>query len=150
MSDNWITIIPEDPAFIPEASRRARARDWLMSIAPNVEEIEIIVGDEVQFFDCGANFERVLCPFCHADIPIEWWQERMDEDHDSGFKLLKYPTPCCGTPQTLHQLTYDWPQGFARFAIDAMNPRIGTLDEPQKRELEQILGTPLRIIYQHI
>ena len=150
MSDNWITVIPEDPDFTPDAARMARARMWFLSIAPDAEKIEIRQSEETEFFDCGVNVERVLCPSCRAEIPLEWWGQRMDDDHDHGFKLSKYPTPCCGIVHTLHELICDWQQGFGRHALDAMNPGIGKLDEAQQRELEHILGTPLRIIYQHI
>ena len=74
----------------------------------------------------------------------------MDEDYGDGFKLATYPTPCCGAQYTLHQFVYEWPQGFGRFALDAMNPAIGELEERYKAELEEILGTKLRVIYQHI
>jgi hypothetical protein len=50
----------------------------------------------------------------------------------------------------LNDLDYEWPQGFGCFALDARNPRIGRLDETHKRELEGILGTRLRVIYQHV
>ncbi len=150
MSDNWITLIPEDPYLVPDAIRQSRARDWFERVAPDVEEIELHAGDTIEFFDCGANFENVLCPNCRREIPLEWWQQRMEEDYDHGFRLSKYPTPCCGAIRTLHELIYDWPQGFGRFALDAMNPGIGKLDEAQQREIEEILGTPLRVIYQHI
>ena len=75
----------------------------------------------------------------------------MDDDYvDGGFALCPYRTPCCGAEHSLDQLTYEWPQGFARFAIDAMNPNIGTLSDQHKAEFEDILGTRLRIIYQHL
>ena len=47
-------------------------------------------------------------------------------------------------------LVYEWPQGFGRFALDAMNPNIGKLKAMDRMELEEILGTKLRVIYQHI
>lgn len=150
MSDNWIALIPEDPTFVPDAASQHRARDRLFEIAPEADEIEIKVSEKVAFFDCGANFERVLCPSCRAEVPVAWWQDRMDEDFGDGFKLAKYVMPCCGTPSTLHELVYEWPQGFGRFALDAMNPNIGRLEEGHRLELERILGTKLRIIYQHI
>lgn len=76
----------------------------------------------------------------------------MDEDSDGedGFKLAAYAVPCCRKEYTLHDLAYDWPQAFGRFALDAMNPNIGELDAKFKREFEKILGTKLRVIYQHI
>ena len=51
---------------------------------------------------------------------------------------------------TLNDLQYDWPQGFGRFALQAMNPNIGKLNAAQMAEFERILGTKLRVIYQHI
>jgi hypothetical protein len=150
MSDNWIRLIPEDPRFVPDPAKRARARDRFAEIAPDAQEIEIKVSDRVEFFDCGGNFERVLCPACRAEITDPWWRDRMDEDYREGFRLESYPTPCCGFRCTLHDLTYEWQQGFGRFALDAMNPRIGRLDERLIEELEAILGTKLRVIYRHI
>jgi hypothetical protein len=150
LSDNWITLIPEDPQFVPNAAEQRRARARLAEVAPEAEEIEIKVSEKVKFFDCGANFKRIACPSCGSEIPVAWWQDRMDEDYCDGFKLAAYATPCCSAKSTLHELVYEWPQGFGRFALDAMNPNIGKLEESCKRELEEILGTKLRVIYQHI
>lgn len=153
MSENWIVLIPEDPKLVPEQAKCERARVRFSEIAPDAEKIELLVSETIKFFDCGGNFERVVCPSCRSVIPIEWWQDRMDEDFkglDGGFKLSSYPTPCCGASKTLHELVYEWPQGFGRFALDAMNPNIGELDQRYKAEFEAILGTRLRVIYQHI
>jgi hypothetical protein len=163
MSDNWIALIPEDPHFVPDIARRERALRRFMEIAPDAEEIEIKVSERIEFYDCGQNFERIVCPSCHAQISLDWWQDRMDEDSGSvgwedrmdddsgeGFKLDAYSMPCCGRKYTLHELVYEWPQGFGRFALDAMNPSIGALDEKYKQEFEAILGTKLRVIHQHI
>ena len=146
MSDNWIIVIPEDPQYLPEAERQSRACKRLSEMAPCADQIESKVCDEVTFFDCGANFERVLCPDCRTDISLEWWQSRMDDDYRKGFKVARYATPCCGSLRTLHELDYDWAQGFGRFALQARNPNIGKLDDSQKEELETILGTKLRAI----
>jgi len=150
MSDNWITLIPETPNFIPGEAAQAHAGQLFWTIAPDSDQIDVNVFDKLAFFACGANFERILCPACGSEIPTEWWQDRMDEDFDNGFKLTKYATPCCSSAITLHELNYDWPQGFGRFSLDAMNPKIGLLDDEQKKAFEEILGTRLRVIYQHI
>jgi len=150
MSDNWIALIPEDPRFVPDQAKCQRARERFAEIAPDADEIEVKISETVKFFDCGGNFERVLCPACQLEIPIEWWKDRMSEDYCDGFKLAAYQTLCCGAPYTLHELVYEWSQGFGRFALDAMNPNIGELEERYKAEFEAILGTKLRVIYQHI
>src|SRR5205814_714796 len=64
MSDNWIALIPEDPRFVPERARQTRARDRLSEIAPGADEITIKASNKIRFFDCGGNFEQVLCPAC--------------------------------------------------------------------------------------
>jgi hypothetical protein len=150
MSDNWIALIPEDPTFIPDPREHSRARDRFVEIAPEADEIKIKVCDSVEFFDCGCNFVRILCPWCRSEIPVQWWQDRMKEDYRNGFMLEKYASPCCKKLHTLHELVYDWPQGFGRFALDAMNPNVDRLDERYKKEFEEILGTKLRVIYQHL
>jgi hypothetical protein len=150
MSDNWITLIPEDPNHIPDAVRQRRARSRFAEIVPKADEIEIKVSNKIEFFDCGANFECVRCPACGSEIATDWWKDRMDEDCGDGFKLATYATPCCATKCTLHELAYDWPQGFGRFALETMNPNIGELTNRNQRELEGILGTKLRVIYRHM
>jgi len=151
MSDNWITLIPEDPRHVPDAVRQELARAWFAGIAPDADEIEIKVSDQVKFFDCGTNLKRIDCPSCNAEISTEWWQDRMDDDSaNGGFTLTRYRTPCCGANHSLDQLTYEWPQGFARFAVDVRNPNIGRLRDEQKAECEEILGTKLRVICQCI
>ena len=111
----------------------------------------MILGDKVAFFDCGSNFERICCPGCADEIPIQWWHSQIDTDFDgSGYKLAAYSIPYCDYRATLNNLIYDWPQGFSLFALEAMNPNVGELSKQSKNEFEKILGTPLRVIYQHI
>lgn len=74
----------------------------------------------------------------------------MDEDYGDGFKLAEYVVPCCGARLRLHDLDYRWPQGFGRFVLDAMNPKIGRLEDHYRREFEEILGTRVRVIYRHV
>jgi hypothetical protein len=151
LSDNWIALIPEDPYFVPSEAKQVLALNRFMELAPDADQIEIILSDKVRFFDCGANFERVTCPSCNADVPIEWWQGRMDADFENdGYTLRRLIVPCCGSTHTLHTLNYEWPQGFGRFAIDAMNPNLGMLNCEVVAEFESILEVRLRVIYQHI
>jgi hypothetical protein len=127
------------------------ALELFESIAPEADEIEVKLSDKIQFFDCGANLERIICPRCGEEISIDWWQDRMGDDHDgNGFQLAKYSAPCCGASVSLDDLRYEWPQAFARFGIDAMNPNIDELSDEQRSAFERILGTPLRTVHQHI
>jgi hypothetical protein len=150
MSDNWIQLVPEDPTCIPRLAKQQLARARFRKIAPLAAKIENVVYDTVQFFDCAANFERVLCPSCQQEISLGWWSERMNEDYNGGFALAELATPCCGANCTLNQLVYEWPQRFGRYALSAKNPSIGKLKAQDRRELEKILETKLSVVYQHI
>ena len=151
MSDHWIALVPQDPNFVPDSQTHDDALELFHAIAPDAEEIRIKLFDKIRFFDCGGNFERIICPPCGQEISIDWWQDRMNDDYDgNGFLLAKYSTPCCGASIGLNEFQYDWPQAFARFGIDAMNPNIGELSDEHRSEFERILGTPLMTIYQHI
>jgi hypothetical protein len=58
--------------------------------------------------------------------------------------------PCCATGVDLNELVYDWPQGFARFSLSAMNPNVENLNADQEAQLADVLGTSLRRIWTHI
>jgi hypothetical protein len=47
-------------------------------------------------------------------------------------------------------LNYDWPQGFARFRIEAKNPNLAKLPEETLHQFEEILGCKTRIILCHL
>lgn len=149
MSDDWIRLVPDDPHFVPERNRQGRANARFAEIAPGAE-ISLEVSNSVMFFDCGGNFEKILCPSCGAGIPVVWWQARMEEDFDDGFRLASWTLTCCAARFTLNDLIYEWPQAFGRFVLEVMNPNIGRLEDDHKREFEGILGTKLRVVYQHL
>jgi hypothetical protein len=66
MSDNYIVLVPEDPRFVPDEERQRQAKDRLAEIAPYAEEIEAKISSNIQFFDCGENFQYVFCPACDS------------------------------------------------------------------------------------
>jgi len=75
----------------------------------------------------------------------------MDENYlDSGFSLAQISTPCGHVAQSLNELKYYFDQGFSKFILEVMNPNIATLGNPQIIQFENILGCPLKIIYQHV
>jgi hypothetical protein len=83
---------------------------------------------------------------------MNWWQEKMDEDFgaDKDFKLKPLKLPCCGAVKNLHELKYEFDQGFARFSLSAMNPNLGELPKVIAIAMEETLTCKLRIIYCHI
>ena len=150
MSDDYIHIIPAIPGFVPDQARRDDAVSHFRSIAPKATEVSSKISDHLEFVHCGGNFEEIRCPSCKAVIELDLWQGWMDDDcSEKGFTLTLRAMRCCGAQHTLHDLAYVWPQGFARCDVCAMNPNIGKLSDDQRSRFEEILGCPVRVIYEH-
>jgi hypothetical protein len=150
MSDNWLRLIPTEPGWVPSAAQAAAATALLRSLAPNADEIEAVSHPDVVFVDAGANFERVGCSVCGEDLSLDWWQERISVASDDAFRSLTIRTPCCDVSVSLNDLSYDWPQGFARFELEAMNPGRGKLSAEELGDLAETLGAEVREIWTHI
>ena len=150
MSDNWIIIIPESSDYVPDEVSQNRAVSLFRRIAPRADEVKKEATDEVRFIDCGSNLSSVSCPQCERELDFEWWQDLMDEEAEVGFPIRSVTLPCCGASGSLQTLRYDWPQGFARFSVEAMNPGIPDVSPEQMTEFQRALGCPVRKILQHL
>jgi len=142
-------ILPADPLAMPAKERAEAAAALLSKLRPWASEVDLHFSDTPDFVDCGGNFVSVFCPFCQTDI-VEWWAKEMDAWY-SGVdrRRLAIETPCCGQVTSLNDLDYVAPQGFARLAIEVMNPG-GDLEPEEFRQVEEVLGMPARIIWRHI
>lgn len=149
MSDNWLRFIATDPDWVPEAAARDAAVGLLVRWLPEADEVTSNISDHVDFIDQGANFERVTCPACGATLSDDWWGVAVDRARETDFEDLSVLTPCCGSTTSLNDLDYDWPAGFARFVIEALNPGVADLTADQTAELAGVLGTGLRRIWAH-
>ena len=98
------------------------------------------------FVDQGENFERLLCPACGVELSVAWWQQTIDRSEEKDFEDLSVVTPCCGTSTSLNELRYEWPAGFGRFVLRALNPGKDLSDEAIER-LERVLDCKLRKIW---
>jgi len=150
MSDSWIIIIPESPDFVPTQDAQQHAVALFWRIAPESEEVKAETTATLRLIDCGENLSQIVCPVCDKELDIYWWQDRMQEEADSGYTLRAMDLPCCHARVSADQLKYDWPQGFSRFSVEAMNPNIGDISEENMREFERLLGCKVRKILQHI
>ncbi len=145
MSDEVIKIIPADPRFIPDEEAIQKAQMAFLKIIQNADEIKVSIQENVIFVDQGENFERVLCPFCGCDCS-EWWNEEMERASENNFLELEVMISCCKKNTTLNDLKYEWPAGFGRFIMEAINPQWDNIHETGKKALEKILGCDLKII----
>ena len=148
MSEDSIKIISNDPLFIPSEATRKKAREFLMSVFPKADSINIVVEDEVVFIDQGENFEQVLCPKCNFELN-DWWGEAMEKASKTNFSNLNVTVPCCQTQTSLNDLKYEWPAGFATFVLEVNSPNVDDISDNDLDKLEIILGSKLRKIYAH-
>lgn len=150
MSDNFLVLIPVHPEYVPALESQSVAANMLRCVVATNSSVSIRATPDIQFVDAGSNFERISCPLCHQIIDLDWWSAAMDEAAEVEFARLDAVTPCCRTNVSLNDLVYDWPQGFSRFEIRAMNPGISVLESDSLHQLEVTLGCSLRVIWCHL
>jgi hypothetical protein len=147
MSEHFLSLIPEQPDYVPSAEAQARALETFRSFVPKALDVEATVSEHVEFIDQGECFERLLCPACGKKIATAVWHTWMNKSHESQFTDLSMTTPCCGHETDLNSLRYEWPAGFARFVLRADGPGLnGWLPADKQSMLEDILGCKLRQI----
>jgi hypothetical protein len=150
MSDSYITLVPDDPRYVPSDAQISNAATLAGRLMPRASVVSPQINSGIRLFDAGSNFESVHCPGCGKKVSIDWWHETLDADEgEDGFALAQHRMPCCGSSFTLNQLTYDWPQAFGRFGLEIMNPNIGRLSGDVVAQFEKVLGSTLRVIYAH-
>lgn len=148
MSSEFLSIIPVDPRYVPTADVQESAVAAFARMLPMAESIDAVMHREICFIDAGMKFETVSCPLCGCELDPVWWSDAMDAAQQNAFENLEVTLPCCDSASTLNNLTYRMPSGFARFALQAREPKLGrylTVDKLQA--LESILGTPLKQIW---
>ena len=115
MSDCIKRFIPDNPNY----RLSKNTINVIQSFNWYGDNVVIEVNDIIKFADSGSNFESVSCPFCKFDL-MNWWGNAMNKAYsdENGFTNLEIITPCCGKATTLHDLNYNFPQGFYKTIIE--------------------------------
>lgn len=148
MSTEFLCIIPANPRFVPTTEVREAALAAFRKMVPQAESVDAAVHREICFVDSGMRFELVLCPLCESELDQIWWGDAMNTAERNAFENLAIKLPCCDASSTLNNLHYKMPAGFARFILQAREPKLNrylTVDKLQA--LESMLGTPLKQIW---
>lgn len=143
MSDAIIRLIPTDPTIEPAGEVVEKTVILLRGMVPQSESVGVHYWNEIRFVDCGENLTQISCCECGADAG-DWWPDAMNTAHEIQFRDLEIKAPCCGAVVSLNELTYDWPAGFARFAIEVTNPQVRKFSSGQILQIENVLGLKLR------
>ena len=147
MSATLLKLIPVNPEYVPKKIFQEYGKLYLNKIFSN-EEIIFSTTNNVNFVDQGENFDTVSCNLCKQIIEIAFWQTKMDKSYERHFTDLTFITECCYELTSLNDLVYDYPAGFSCFIISIRNPII-EITERQIVNLENLLGTKLRLIWAH-
>jgi hypothetical protein len=154
VSDGYIRLIPTDLDWqpTPEAAASAVAYVARLFSGPDdaVEEVNYEFYDRATLIDAGENTTQITCSRCDEDISLEWFYDLVEENGES-FDHLDVTVPCCGAVVSLDTLRYDWPVGFARFEVSAMNPIRAKyeLDAEELANVAALLGHPIVQILAH-
>ncbi|MEO8147741.1 MAG: hypothetical protein ABI723_08905 [Bacteroidia bacterium] len=146
MSSTVLKIIPTVPSYVPSSVQQNSSKAILTEFYKG-NQIEFLSLDTIEFVDQGANFESVSCNVCRQDIPIEDWQNQMDKLYQNQFNDLTFQTPC-KHQTSVNDLNYKSPAGFAKFIISISDAQ-SELPKTSLERLQEILGTPLRIVWAH-
>ncbi|MBZ9707775.1 hypothetical protein LB543_13685 [Mesorhizobium sp. ESP7-2] len=149
MSDNYLRLVPYDPRWYPAQHAATAAVNAAHGLFPAAGHIAVEYEQGATFFDAGANTESVHCPFCGSDIE-EWWGDAMNQAAESRFEDLSVTTPCCHRPTSLNDLRYVWPAAFGVCALTVISPGVNSVSSEQLRTIEQAMGSPLKVIWQHL
>ncbi|GIF78094.1 hypothetical protein Asi02nite_76120 [Asanoa siamensis] len=147
-------MIPTDLQWQPAPDAAAAAVAYVARLfsgpADDVEEVDYEFYDQVTLIDAGENATRIRCSRCDGESDVGWLYD-LAAENDEGFDRPDIAMPCCGAVVMLDTLRYDWPMGFARFEVSAMNPRRDKyeLDATELADVAAILGHPVTQILAH-
>ena len=141
-------LIPKDPLAKPPKERCQAAFDRLCALRPEGGEPELQIYDAPEFVWTVEEAESVFCPFCGADID-SWFYDALDRWEEGDRNSLATTTPCCAQPTTLNDLDFGGTQGFACVTMELLRPG-DDLEPFERKEIEALLGVPVRVIWRHI
>jgi hypothetical protein len=136
-----------------EAAARAVV-DYVASLfdgpSDHVDCVESEFYDRLTLIDAGENTSTVICPECATDLGVVWLFDFVAENGIS-YDTLDVVVPCCDRTVGLDRLHCDWPIGFARFEVAAINARRDgyELDEAEVATVVTLLGHPITQILAH-
>lgn len=154
MSDDYIRLIPTDQNWQPTPEAAAAAVAYVVRLFSGpgdaVEEVNHEFYDRVTLIDAGEATTQITCSRCDGEINVEWFFG-LGEENGENFDHLNVTVPCCRALVSLDTLRYDWPVGFARFEVCAMNPTRAKyeLDAEELANVSALLGHPVAQVLAH-
>ncbi len=146
MSITNVYIIPENEKYTPSKTEIEAIYNTMESRNCKNMNISYDINNEIRFYDCGENLEKILCPICNSELDIDWWQEEMGKASENSFVGLEIITPCCHMNSSLNKLDYCYTQGFSKFAIRIEDFDFKQRDDLPVAELQSVSSEKWKII----
>lgn len=147
MSTNLLRLIPCIPTYRPTAIQRQNVLQLWQQFTTSPDRIRVVETDHLHFIDPGSNLKTVACPHCSQELSRAWWHTAMNHAFTTHFGDLAVVVPCCTRTESLNDLHYDWPAGFACFMLE-MDDQLPHIQDAQA-VLESALGCRSRWIRSH-
>ena len=107
MSDFYVSVIPTDVNWQPTNQAAAEAEAYVQRAFPDPDgmqqKITVEFHDRITVIDAGENLQRITCPRCGHNIPLDWYQELVERT-EGDFDDLDMTVPCCHTVIALDAL----------------------------------------------
>jgi hypothetical protein len=149
-SSNRLIVIPTRPEVTINKETSILLIKFLSRTFRN-KEICVQIDTNINFVDCGENFEKVICPKCEKEIAINYWQEIMDKASKTNFSDMTFKTNCCSTVTDLNSLKYIGDCGFSKYSITIYDPEYGKFEESKLLlGIKNICQSNFKLIFSHI
>ena len=155
MSDNYLRLVPSDPALIPSKEVATACVTLVGNALPDAHEVLAESYGHPDFIDQGANLESIICPACETSLSLDsesnrdWWYEVSDELENKDIRAVEVRMLCCGVIVPFEQLRFDWPAAVASFEISILNPNVHALPADVLAELERALSCKIKQVWAH-
>src|SRR6266496_2196973 len=119
MSDFYVSVIPTDVKWQPTRQAAVEAEAYVRRVfvdPDGMQEVTVEFYERITVVDAGENTQRITCPHCDQDVPLDWYSDLIEQT-EGEFDTLEVGVPCCDSVVALDTLGFDWPSGFARFEI---------------------------------
>lgn len=156
MSEDYLTVLPDDPWWVPSPDRAAAAVAVLDALMDRESEISVR-GPGPLTLECAAGeFGTVTCPDCAVVLAsnpedMAWFTTELDgvlaTADDS--RCLDVALPCCGVTRSMNDLLYDPSAGFSSWSVTARRP-VYQFDDRQRALVVAALGHDVRVVEYHL
>jgi hypothetical protein len=126
--DNALIVVPEDMYFRPTDGLSNAALEVFIQLFPGAEEYQAEMSEQIHFFSPEDFASSVACPVCGVNTQLgessesvgrKWFYDIDRRCSDQSVENIETVLPACGHSVPVIGLHFDWPAGYAKYALSA-------------------------------